>query len=295
LLAEKRGAAGRFHFLARWLGSVTVMTTPSLLICKDSRLLAALAADFVTECAQEAIEQRGRFLLVLAGGSTPEETYSLLAQPERSGAIDWPKTYFFFGDERFVPPGDDHSNYGMARRTLLAHVPVQPLQVFPVPTQAKSAAEAAARYDAELTRFFNLDSNHGTPPRFDLILLGLGEDGHTASLFPEAAALGVDDAWVTWSRPGVLPPPVDRITMTYPALNAARNVAFLVVGANKARALHDILEGHATRDDRPAAGVQLVNGAVTWLVDENAAKLLTRKGAGKERLYEERNHARLHT
>ncbi len=204
-------------------------------------------------------------------------TYTLLSQPDRAVEIAWPKTCVFFGDERFVPPGHAHSNYALARRTLLSRVPVLALQVFPVPTQAKTAAEAAARYDAELARFFSAEAERGEPPRFDLILLGLGEDGHTASLFPGAPALGVEDAWVTWSRPGSLPPPVDRITMTYPVLNAARRVVFLAAGANKAEALRDILEGHAVRDDRPAAGVQPADGTVTWLVDEEAARLLTRR------------------
>jgi 6-phosphogluconolactonase len=128
-----------------------------------------------------------------------------------------------------------------------------------------------------LARFFSPDVKKDALPRFDLILLGLGEDGHTASLFPGAAALQVEDAWVTWSPPGVLPPAVDRITLGFPVLNAARQVAFLVAGARKAAALHDVLEGGADRDRRPAAGVQPRDGTLTWFVDQDAAKLLTRK------------------
>ena len=250
------------------------MKAPSLLICGNAGILAAKAAEMVAECAKEAIQQRGRFTLVLSGGATPEKTYKLLAEPAWSTAFDWSKTYIFFGDERFVRSGDVRSNYRMARNALLIRVPVPPSQVFPIPTQASAAAEVAAKYAAELARFFSPDADQKAPPRFDLILLGLGEDGHTASLFPGAPALRADDVWVTWSRPGALPPPVDRITLTYPVLNAARHVVFLVSGVKKAAALRDVLEGEATREDRPAGGVRPTDGTLTWLVDEEAAKLL---------------------
>jgi len=255
----------------------TAMKTPSLVVCKGSVALAVKAADTITECAKEAIAQRGRFLIVLSGGSTPEHTYRRLAEPDGSAAVDWSKTFVFFADERLLPPQHDHSNYGMVRRTLLTQVPLPPLHVFPIPTQASTAAEAAARYGAELARFFSAEALRGAPPCFDLILLGLGEDGHTASLFPGAPALRVDDAWVTWSRPGALPPLVDRITLTYPVLNAARHAVFLVSSAKKAAALRDVLEGKATREERPAAGVRPTAGTLTWLVDEEAASQLTQR------------------
>jgi 6-phosphogluconolactonase len=251
------------------------MTARSVVICPDPNALAAQAAGLIASCAREAIEQRGRFVLALAGGSTPEKTYALLAEPQRSGAIAWEKTNVFFGDERFVPPGHADSNYEMARRTLLSCVSVPHSQVFPVDTKTQTVAEAATKYGGELARFFGAEAGRDSPPRFDLILLGLGEDGHTASLFPDSPALDVDDAWATWSRPGVLPPPVDRITLTYPVLNAARHVVFLVAGAKKAAVLRDVLEGNAPRADRPAAGVAPTDGTVTWLVDKEAAGLLT--------------------
>jgi 6-phosphogluconolactonase len=250
---------------------------PALVVCKDSGGLAVKAAGMVAECANEAIAERERFVIVLSGGSTPEQTYRRLAEPEGHAAIDWSKTYVFFADERFVPAEHEQSNYGMVRRTLLARIPISPVQVFPIATRAGTAAEAAAKYGAELARFFGADARRGAPPCCDLILLGLGEDGHTASLFPGAPSLGVDDAWVTWSRAGALPPPVDRITLTYPLLNAARHVVFLASGARKAAVLYDVLEGKATRNDRPAAGVRPVAGTLTWLVDEEAAGRLTQR------------------
>jgi 6-phosphogluconolactonase len=252
------------------------MTAPRLVICGDPEALALAAADFVAECAREATQERGRFTLVLSGGSTPEGMSEILALPDRAAAIDWTKTCVFFGDERMVPPDDPRSNFGMARRRLLSRVPVPPHQVFPVPTQERTAAEAAVGYAAELARCFGADAGRRRPPRFDLVLLGLGEDGHTASLFPGAAALAVEDAWVTWSPPGTLPPPVDRVTLTYPVLNAARHVAFLAAGAKKAAALRDVLEGNTAREKCPATGIRPTDGTVTWFVDRDAAGRLTR-------------------
>ena len=164
----------------------------------------------------------------------------------------------------------------MIRSILLSQVPIAPSQVFPTPTRASTAAEAAVQYEAELTRFFHADAHQADPPCFDLILLGLGEDGHTASLFPGAPALQIEDACVTWSRPGTLLPAVDRITLTYRVLNAARHIVFLVSGAKKATILHHALEDETTRDDCPAVGVQPTTGTVIWLVDRQAASLLTK-------------------
>ena len=249
------------------------MPYPNVIICESLSELASRTADFIVAAARAAIADRGRFLLVLTGGKTPENAYSLLAQGDRAKTVDWSKVFVFIGDERMVPAGDPCSNFGMARRTLLDHVPIPPGNVFAVPTEGRTPAEAAAEYQAVLMRFFAAGST-AVPPCFDLIHLGMGDDGHTASLFPYAKALGVEDAWVTSSPPGVLPPPVDRVTLTYPAINAARQVLLVAAGENKAPALRDILEGKAGRTARPAAGVQPTSGTVTWLVDRAAAKLL---------------------
>ncbi len=169
----------------------TQMVKPVVNICGDSSDLAARAADLVIQAASDAIAQRGRFAFVLSGGSTPEKTYALLAQADRASAIDWPRVYLFFGDERFVLASDPRSNYGMARRNLIAQVPIPSSNVFPIPTQVHSAAEAAAEYARQLGKFFSI-TERTIPPRFDLIFLGMGRDGHTASLFPFCRCLGSD-------------------------------------------------------------------------------------------------------
>ena len=251
------------------------MISPAVTIFKNSDDLAMHAADRITRAVQIAIRERGRAMLALAGGSTPEKTYSLLAQPSRRSRIDWAHTYLFFGDERFVRQDDPSSNFAMVQRTLLAPVPVPAGHAFAVATQLKTAAAAAGEYAATLANAFGIDESHD-PPRFDVVILGLGEDGHTASLFPGAASLSVADRWVVASPPGTLPPRVERITLTFPVLKAAREILFLVSGENKAEALRDVLEGQHDREKRPAAGVRPRYGTLTWLVDEAAASRLKR-------------------
>jgi len=247
-----------------------------LTICPNTDALASTAADLIITTVRQAIDRHGRCTVALAGGSTPERTYQLLVQPERLARIDWSRLHLFFGDERFVPADDPRSNFAMAQRALLDRAPVPAAQVFPIPTTVASPAAAADAYTQTLATAFGLPPD-GPPPRFDLILLGLGDDGHTASLFPGKSTLNEARRWVTWSPPGVLPPPVDRVTLTFPVLNAARHVLFLVAGTNKAAPLRDILEGGAAVNDRPAAGVRPTDGTPTWLVDEAAAATLSRK------------------
>lgn len=244
-----------------------------IVVCKDADALAVKAADRLIQTAEAAIRSRGKFMLALSGGSTPEKMYSLLTQPNRVSRIDWSSTYIFFGDERFVPPTDPRSNHRMAQNALLSLVPVAVDHLFPVATNAPTPAESAAVYARTLAKAFAIPES-GEPPSFDLILLGLGDDGHTASLFPSASALKENRAWVTWSPPGTLPPPVDRVTFTFEVLNAARQVMFLVSGSKKAIPLQDVLEGGAGLERRPAAGVQPANGQLIWLVDKEAASLL---------------------
>jgi 6-phosphogluconolactonase len=243
-----------------------------LAVCGDADQLAEKAAARIALAAAESIRRRGRFTLVLAGGSTPRRTYGLLAAGEGENNIDWSRTFVTFGDERHVSHDDLRSNYRMARDLLLDKVPIAREQLLIIPTNQPTADECAAVFAGALTKLFALSG--GTMPIFDLILLGLGDDGHTASLFPGAAALDVSDRIAVGTPPGTLPPPVDRITLTFPAINAAREVMFLVSGSAKAPALRDVLEGGATKEKCPAAGIRPVAGRVAWLVDQSAAGLL---------------------
>ncbi len=245
-------------------------------ITNDEDDLAAHAADFIIAAARAAIEARGRFTIALAGGKTPKKTYAALAQPDRAGQIGWARTFVFFGDERIGDTDSPDSNAGMARQALLDHVPLPPGNIFPMPTGGAVDEDAAAeQYIQTLSEFFGVPPR-GLPPRFDLILLGLGDDGHTASLFPGAASLAVTDAWVVSTPPGTLPPPVDRLTFTFPLINAARSVAFLVAGANKAGIVQEVLAGKRGREAHPSEGVQPSDGTTTWLLDRAAASGLSR-------------------
>jgi 6-phosphogluconolactonase len=241
---------------------------PEVVPLADADAIAQEAARRVLAAAEAAVAARGAFTLVLAGGSTPEKLYRLLAAPPLRDRIPWERTRVFLGDERFVPYDAPESNWGMAQRTLLDHVPLPVENLHPMPTTAGHARpeEAAQAYDATLRALFP----GATPPRFDLVLLGLGDDGHTASLFPGKPALDVADAWAAASPPGVLPPPVDRITLTFPVLNAARATLFLVAGAKKAPALRSVLSGAADIREHPAAGVRPEAGTLTFLADAAA-------------------------
>ncbi|HTQ38995.1 MAG TPA: 6-phosphogluconolactonase [Pirellulales bacterium] len=250
-----------------------------IVICSDAAALAADAADRIVAAAHTAIAQRGRFTLVLSGGSTPERTYRLLAQNPRRQQIDWTHTWLFFGDERCVPHDDPRSNYHLAAESLLKPAQIEATHVLSLPTGFGSPAQTASAYESTLRKFFNGSSSRSADgvPQFDLILLGLGDDGHTASLFPGKPTLDEKQAWVTHSPPGVLPPPVDRVTFTFPVINAAQQVMFLVSGAGKASIVQEVLEGPPDVHKHPACGVQPIPGKLTWLLDEPAAKLLTPK------------------
>lgn len=244
-----------------------------LQVFPDGAALAAHAADLFAQAARDAIAARGRFTVALTGGSSPHKTYERLAQAPLSAQIDWANVFVFLGDERFVPYDDERSNYGMCRSLLLDHVPVREAQVFPIPTGTATPGEAALAYAETLSRIFAQPPD-GPPPALDLILLGLGDDGHCASLFPGMPTLHISDRWVVSSPPGTLPPPVDRVTFTFSVLNAARQVVFLVTGEKKAAPVRDIFEGGAATEQHPAAGVHPTNGILTWLLDEAAASRL---------------------
>ena len=220
--------------------------------------LFAHAADRFVRIGAEAIGERGRYLVALSGGETPCPLYERLAA---SGNLDWTAVDVFWADERCVPPEDPASNYGLAHRTLLAKVSILPENVHRIQGELSPLAAADA-YEVELRRIL------GTDGRLDLILLGIGADGHTASLFPRHQALTEEKRWIVPVHAPAEPP--WRVTMTLPLINAARHVLFLVAGAQKAAAVRDLASGKPL----PASRVRPLDGTVTFLVDEDAATLL---------------------
>ena len=227
----------------------------------------AAARDFVFR-AEAAINERGRFAVALAGGSTPKGTYEALAR-DYADKLDWSKVHVFFGDERTVPPDHEDSNYRMARETLLSRIRVGSVHRLRCELPSE---EAAATYERELREFYGTSEE---PPSFDLILLGLGEDGHTASLFPETPALDVTDRWVV-ANP-VLKLETARLTLTIPIINAAKAVTFLVAGEDKAPVLKEILEGDADPHECPAKFIRPEDGDLTWMADRAASSLVNRR------------------
>ena len=225
-------------------------------------LAEAAAQDFVAR-AEGAINGRSRFAVVLAGGSTPESTYEALSR-DYADRLDWSKVHIFFGDERTVHPEHEDSNYRMVRETLLSHIRVGSVHRMRCEVPP---AEAAADYEEQLQGFFGTDDF----PAFDLILLGLGKDGHTASLFPETSALDVTDRLVVVNS--VLKLGTSRLTLTIPLINAAEAVTFLVAGEDKARALKEVVEGDADPRAYPAKFIRPDNGELIWMVDRAAARL----------------------
>ena len=227
------------------------------------------AAEEIVRAGNQAVAERGRFTIALSGGSTPEKLYALLATNAR-GALPWDKVFFFWGDERHVPPDHPDSNYRMAEAAMLSKIPIPASNVFRVPTENPDAAAAAEAYEQTLRKFFGLEQ--GQVPRFDLILLGMGPDGHTASLFPETPALREKSRLVVANWVEKLK--ASRITFTLPVLNAARRVMFLVSGTDKAAALRAVLEGDAPGEQYPAKLVRPTDGKVIWFVDRAAASEL---------------------
>jgi 6-phosphogluconolactonase len=238
---------------------------PDLRIFSDVNELSLRAAEAVARTVNDAVRSTGRCSLVLSGGDTPRTLYGLLASRFRE-QIPWARVHVFWGDERYVPPDDAQSNYRMAKETLLDHVSCPAANVHPMPTHFSDpdTAAPARDYEATLRSYFS-----GQPSAFGLVLLGLGPEGHTASVFPGSPALAEPTRWVLAVTAPADPP--SRLTLTFAALNRAANAYFLVTGSNKARALHDILTGTADPNTCPAAGVRLAAGTLIWWVDRDAA------------------------
>jgi 6-phosphogluconolactonase len=227
--------------------------------------LAEAVARHIVACAADAISARGRFTIALAGGSTPRAAYSRLATGDsRLTTADWRLIHVLWGDERCVPPDDPRSNYRMAREALLDRVPIPPDQIHRIRGE-DDPERAAAEYEREVRALLG-DAG------LDLVLLGMGEDGHTASLFPGQAAVRETARWVV----AVYVPSMKmwRVTLTPALLNRSRNVTFVVSGASKAVRLRQVIEGPFTPDLLPAQSIRLVEGRLTWMVDQAAAYAL---------------------
>lgn len=231
----------------------------------DGDSLARGASEYVVRLASEAMATRGRFSVALSGGSTPRALFTLLATPEVAVRVDWPRVEVFWGDERCVPPDHPDSCYRMAKETLLDHVAIPTENIHRIRGEADPAAATVA-YEETLRGFF------GDSPRFDLILLGVGDDGHTASLFPGTKALDEQQRWVVANYVEKLAK--WRITLTAPAINAAAHVAFLVSSAGKAERLREVLHGEFRPHLLPSQLIKPERGELVWLLDAAAAAKL---------------------
>ena len=236
--------------------------------------IARRVADDVVRIANDAVSARGLFSIALAGGSTPKALYALLAEhPSLRNSLPWDKMKVFFGDERHVGPGHPDSNFQMASDTMLSKAPLQPAQIHRIKGEYTDTAQAAAEYEELIRREFALAP--GALPRFDLILLGMGSEGHTLSLFPGTRALRETQKIVTRNWVGKLY--TERVTLTAPAANSAANIIFMIAGADKACALKAVLEGPYEPDQLPAQMIQPVNGTLSWLVDVAAGAMLSKE------------------
>jgi 6-phosphogluconolactonase len=240
----------------------------------DGMEIAQRAADEVVRIASEAAAARGAFTIALSGGSTPKVLYALLAEnPALRNSLPWDKMKVFFGDERHVGPGRADSNFQMASDTILSKVPLQPEQIHRIKGEYPDTAQAAVEYEATIQREFALQT--GEFPRFDLVLLGMGSEGHTLSLFPGTKALHETERIVTRNWVGKLY--TERITLTAPAANNAANIIFMITGADKACALKAVLEGPHEPEQLPAQMIQPSNGKLSWLADQAAGSMLSKE------------------
>jgi 6-phosphogluconolactonase len=239
------------------------MMAPDVRVFADLNALSVAAAEALAATLNHAVSANGRGSLVLSGGSTPRTLYYLLASAWRH-QIPWEAVHLFWGDERYVPHADPDSNYRLAKETLLDHVPCPLANIHPMPTDFADPDAAARAYEATLHRYFGEG-----PPQFDLVLLGLGEEGHTASLFPRSPALAERTQWTVAVTAPVNPP--RRLTLTVPALVHAGAIYFLVAGSSKAHAFSQVLKPTADPTLYPAAGIRSDAGTVIWWVDQDAA------------------------
>ncbi len=236
--------------------------------------IASYTANQIAAIATEAAAARGVFSIALSGGSTPKMLYALLAEhPRLRSELPWDKMEVFFGDERHVGPGHPDSNFQMASDAMLSKVPLRPEQIHRIKGEYSDAAQAASEYEAEIRRVFKLQA--AAFPCFDVLLLGMGSEGHTLSLFPGTKALHETQRIVTNNWVGKLY--TDRVTLTAPAANRAANIFFMVTGSDKAPVLKAVLEGPHEPEQLPAQMIQPASGSMSWLVDTAAGSMLSRE------------------
>jgi len=250
---------------------MTATTKREVVILPDAAALTNRAVEEFLKSMNEAIAQKGSFTVALSGGSTPKTLYALLADnPTLRGKIPWPKLHFFFGDERHVPPDSPESNFRMANEALFSKGVVKPEQITRIRGEYPDTEKAALEYEQELRAYFRLKD--GEYPRFDLVFLGMGEEGHTLSLFPGTQALHASHRIVVRNWVGKLF--TERITLTAAAANQANRVIFLVSRSDKALALKAVLEGPYEPEQLPAQLIQPTSGNLLWLLDQAAASKL---------------------
>lgn len=250
------------------IGTVTI-GAGEIELCADFADLNRRAGEHFVEISQAAMAERGRFAVALAGGSTPRGLYTALARDQFRNRIAWPNVHLFWGDERCVPPTDKDSNYRMVCEALISKVPLPSQNIHRMPAET-SPPEAAVAYEQELRFFF--ETSPGELPTFDLVLLGMGEDGHTASLFPHSEVLRERESLVAAQYVPKLGS--YRLTLTFAVLNQSRNVMFLISGENKAAALRDVLQGPPQPESLPAQQVKPISGRLLWLIERAVAAKL---------------------
>lgn len=243
-------------------------------IVEDAEALAQTAAQTFVQSCREAIVARGRFTVALSGGSTPKRLYQHLAQTPLKDAVDWSRVEFFWGDERTVPPDHPDSNYRMAREAMLEPLAIPAGQIHRMPAERSDLDRAAQEYQVEIARVCHASADD-PPPSLDLVFLGMGSDGHTASLFPHTAALRETARWVVANF--VPKFNANRMTMTAPMINSAAQVAFLAAGEDKAAVLAEVLTGPTDTDRLPSQLIRPISGRLTWLIDRASARLLPEK------------------
>ena len=241
-------------------------------VAENAKELSRLAAEEFVRLAVKAVSESGMFTVSLAGGSTPRSLYSLLSNSDKPfrTQLSWDRIFFFWGDERHVPPDHPDSNYRMAHEALLSRVPIPAENIYRIKSELAEAAKAADEYEETLRKFFKLSA--GQLPRFNLVLLGLGQDAHTASIFPGSQVINEKRRLVV--APWIEKLKSSRITLTPPVLNMAEAVVFLVSGFEKAQALQNVLEGDYQPEHLPAQLIRANESMVLWLVDQEAASML---------------------